>query len=256
MDDASDNILEVGFVDKNIGNKGSISVSYTSAQQRFYQELEAAVRENYQDLQKIVGMTSVKLPKWYLIIKRSMDVFIGIMGLIMLSPLFLIVAALIKIDSRGPVFFSQERVGKNGRLFKIYKFRTMVIDAEKTTGPIWAVENDPRLTFIGRFLRDNKIDELPQLVNFVKGEMSMVGPRPERPFFVNHFIKRIPGYARRLEVTPGLTGLAQLKNGYDRSAVDVINKLEFDITYIKNMKLSTDLRILSETFIGAFLGKL
>jgi len=255
MDNTSDSIREGGAIDELISGTGKIFVSYTPAQQRFYQELEAAVRRHSRYLRKVAGMASVELPIWYLVAKRSMDIFVSAAGLILLSPLFLVVAALIKIDSRGPVFFSQERVGKGGKLFKMHKFRTMVADAEKKTGPVWAAESDPRVTFIGRFLRKSKIDELPQLVNLIKGEMSMVGPRPERPFFVEQFANIIPGYTRRLDVTPGLTGPAQLRNGYDRYAIDVIKKLRFDVTYIKKMGLSMDLRLLAETFVSVLKGK-
>lgn len=255
MDNTSDGIREAGAIDGRISDIGRISTSYTPAQQRFYQELEAVVRKHSRYLQKVAEMASVELPRWYLVAKRSMDIFVSTVGLILLSPLLLVVAALVKIDSRGPVFFSQERVGKGGKLFKMHKFRTMVADAEKRTGPVWAAESDPRVTFIGRFLRKSKIDELPQLVNLMKGEMSMVGPRPERPFFVDQFAKVIPGYTRRLEVTPGLTGPAQLRNGYDRYAIDVIRKLRFDVTYMKKMSLSMDLRLLAETFVAVLMGR-
>jgi lipopolysaccharide/colanic/teichoic acid biosynthesis glycosyltransferase len=234
---------------------GALASAKAIVQQSFYEELEAAVRKHIRYLREVAEMQDIKLPKWYLVVKRSMDIFVGIVGLILLSPLFLVVAALIKIDSRGPVFFGQERVGKNGKLFKMYKFRTMVVDAEKRTGPVWAVDNDPRITFTGKIMRRSKIDELPQLVNLIKGEMSMVGPRPERPFFVNQFMEIIPGYARRLEVPPGLTGAAQLRNGYDRHPADVIRKLRFDVTYMKKMSLSMDLRLLAETFGAIFTGK-
>lgn len=244
----------------NLYTNDKISISYTQActpaQQRFYQELEALVRKHLRYLQEVAEMASMEPPRWYLIVKRSMDTFAGILGLILLAPLFFAVAALIKIDSRGPVFFSQERVGKNGKIFKIYKFRSMVADAEDKTGPVWATENDPRTTFIGRFLRKSKIDELPQLVNLVKGEMSMVGPRPERPFFVDQFTKYIPGYARRLEVLPGLTGPAQLRNSYDSHAIDVVRKLRFDVTYMKKMSLSMDLGLLAETFVAMLMGRI
>jgi len=255
MDNTSDNIRETGAIEEYIGDMSMISVSYTPAQQRFYWELEAAVRKHSRYLRGVAEMASVELPRWYLVAKKSMDIFVATVGLILLSPLFLIVAALIKIDSRGPVFFSQERVGKGGKLFRMYKFRTMVADAEKKTGPVWASENDPRLTFIGRFLRKSKIDELPQLVNLIKGDMTMVGPRPERPFFVQQFAGIIPGYTRRLDVTPGLTGPAQLRNGYDRYAIDVIKKLRFDVTYMKRMSLSTDLGLLAETFVAVLKGR-
>ena len=255
MDSTGKSIWEAGVIDGYISDMGEVPVSYTPAQQKFYQELEAAVRKHSRYLQKVAEMASIELPRWYLVAKKSMDIFVATVGLILLSPLLLVVVALIKIDSRGPVFFSQERVGKGGKLFKMYKFRTMVAGAEKKTGPVWAAESDPRVTFIGRFLRKSKIDELPQLVNLIKGEMSMVGPRPERPFFVDQFAKAIPGYTRRLEVTPGLTGPAQLRNGYDRYAVDVIKKLRLDVTYVKKMSLSMDLGLLAETFVAVLKGR-
>ncbi len=250
---------KAGVVDEHNGyanNGGESSDFYTPARQKFHQDLDNAVREHYQHLREIAEMPQVKLPGRYLAVKRSMDILVGTLGLILLSPVFLVAAILIKIDSRGTVFFKQERVGKDGKLFMMYKFRTMVADAEKKTGPAWATENDPRLTFIGKFLRKSKLDEFPQFINLIKGDMTMVGPRPERPFFVNHFIERIPGYARRLDVTAGITGLAQLRNGYDKDATDVIYKLEYDVDYIKNMKLSMDLRLLAETFISILISRL
>jgi lipopolysaccharide/colanic/teichoic acid biosynthesis glycosyltransferase len=197
-----------------------------------------------------------ELPKWYSIAKRSMDIFVGIVGLAIVSPLFLFVPIFIKTDSSGSVFFNQERVGKNRKSFRIHKFRTMVKDAEKN-GPSWSPdpERDPRVTLVGKFLRKSKIDEFPQFFNLIKGEMTLVGPRPERPPFVNCFIRNIPGYGRRLEVTPGITGLAQLRTGYDRNAMDVINKLMLDVDYIKNRSLSMDLKILAETSISVLMGK-
>jgi lipopolysaccharide/colanic/teichoic acid biosynthesis glycosyltransferase len=244
------------FVDKENNQKDTILDSYNPRQIKLYTDLQDAVKHHHQYLHKVEEMRNIDLPRWYLITKRFMDVFVAILGILLLSPLFLIVALLIKIDSKGPVLYGQDRVGKNGKLFKIYKFRTMRIDAEKQTGPVWATENDPRITFIGRILRDSKIDEFPQFVNLIKGEMSMVGPRPERPFFVEQFTKTIPGYSRRLDVTPGLTGPAQLRNGYNTSAMSVIKKLRYDIYYVKRMDLSMDLGLLAETFVSLFKGKL
>lgn len=236
--------------------KYMIPNSSNSAQTQLYMELHDVIRKHYQYLHRVEEMQNVNLPRWYLIIKRFMDISVAISGMVLLSPIFLIVALLIKLDSQGPVFYGQVRVGKNGKLFKMYKFRTMSVDAEKKTGPVWAVENDPRITFIGRILRKTKIDEFPQFVNLIKGEMSMVGPRPERPFFVEHFSEIMPGYSRRLDVTPGLTGPAQLRNGYDTCAMSIIRKLRYDITYVKRMSLSMDLGLLAETFISVFRGKL
>ena len=236
-------------------NGGEVEFSHSPAQQNFHQELEAVIEKHSVYLWEVMNMPEVKLPTWYLVIKRSMDILVGTLGLILLSPLFLVVAIMIKFDSSGPIFFSQVRVGKKGKLFKIHKFRTMVIDAEEKTGPVWAIENDPRLTYIGKFLRKSKIDEFPQFMNLILGNMTMVGPRPERPFFVDHFIREIPGYIRRLDISPGITGAAQLRNGYDRSAVDIIKKLRFDITYMKKMGLYMDIGILKETFLSVLRGK-
>ncbi len=222
----------------------------------FYQELDQVIEKHIRYLKEVESMEEVKAKKSYLLIKRATDLFVGVFGLILLSPVFLVVALLIKLDSSGPIFFVQERVGKKGKPFKIYKFRTMVKNAEEKTGPIWATDNDPRLTFIGKKLRDTKIDEFPQLINLVKGDMSMVGPRPERACFVNEFAKRIPGYLHRLDVKPGITGIAQVRNGYDRDPVKLIRKLRFEITYIKKMCLRLDLKILIETFVRAIKGKL
>ncbi|MGQ9609406.1 MAG: sugar transferase [bacterium] len=201
-------------------------------------------------------MESIKLSKYYLYVKRIIDIIVGLFGLILFSPLILVVAILIKLDSKGPVFFSQERVGKNGKIFKIYKFRTMKKDAEEKTGPTWATDDDPRTTYIGKKLRKTKIDEIPQFVNLLKGDMSLVGPRPERPCFVDKFKKYIPGYERRLDVLPGITGLAQLRNGYDKDAPRLIRKLRFEITYIKKMSLSMDIKLIIETIVCAIKGKL
>jgi len=244
------------LIEGNNKYNGRTSSSCTTLQQKLYQEMEDIVRKRSRYLHEVENMPSIEISRWYLLVKRSMDIFVGLLGLIILSPLFIIVSIMIKIDSRGPIIYSQERVGKKNTLFKMYKFRTMVDGAEGKTGPVWATDNDPRLTYIGRFLRNSKIDEIPQFINLIKGDMTMIGPRPERPFFVDKFTILIPGYNRRLEVTPGITGLAQLRNGYDHCALDVIRKLRWDITYIKKMDLSLDLKLLFETFISGITGKL
>jgi lipopolysaccharide/colanic/teichoic acid biosynthesis glycosyltransferase len=190
-----------------------------------------------------------------LVAKRCFDIFAAIIALILLSPLFLVVAILIKLDSKGPVFFCQERVGKKGRIFRMYKFRTMVQDAERKTGPVWAKKDDPRLTVVGRVLRKTKIDEFPQFFNIIKGDMSLVGPRPERPCFVKRFAEIVPGYERRHDVIPGCTGLAQLRNGYDSTPGDIYRKLRYDVTYINKMSMAIDFRLLTETFLSVLVGK-
>jgi exopolysaccharide biosynthesis polyprenyl glycosylphosphotransferase len=181
---------------------------------------------------------------WERFIKRTMDLVVASLALVALGPVALVVACAVRATSRGPIVFRQVRVGQHGRHFKILKFRTMVEDAEKTTGPVLAGPGDPRITPIGRFLRKTRLDEIPQLINVVRGEMSLVGPRPERPHFVEQFCERYPFYRERLVVKPGLTGLAQVNGGYDTSPE---NKLKYDLAYIYNKSIWLDLRILAET---------
>ena len=164
-------------------------------------------------------------------------------------------AIAIKLDSRGTVLYSQERVGYGGKTFRIYKFRTMVQDAEKQTGPTWASKSDPRITRVGQFLRKTRIDEIPQLLNVLAGNMSVIGPRPERPYFVEKFKENIPMYGNRLKVKPGLTGLAQVESGYDESEEDVKRKLSYDITYIQKQNILLDLKIMFKTIWVVLTGK-
>jgi exopolysaccharide biosynthesis polyprenyl glycosylphosphotransferase len=195
----------------------------------------------------LIGMIVSFIRRAYIMAKRVFDVIISVIAIIILSPLFLITAILIKLTSRGPVIFTQIRVGKDGEPFKIYKFRTMRTDAEKASGPIWASENDPRLIPIGRFLRKAHIDEIPQFFNVLKGEMSFIGPRPERPIFVEKFKKEISDYELRLQVKPGITGLAQVWHRYDETIADVRKKIKYDVLYIKRLCLWTDLLICLRT---------
>jgi len=240
---------------KDLSQEERPPVFYSSIDERFYHDLEIVVRKHYSYLRRVEIIPPVQISTPYLIAKRCLDIFAAIIGLILLSPLFLVVAILIKLDSKGPVSFSQERVGKNGRIFRIHKFRTMVQDAERKTGPIWSRKDDPRVTLVGRVLRKSKIDELPQLVNILKGDMSLVGPRPERHCFVQRFIEIMPGYERRHDVIPGITGLAQLRNGYDSTPNDIYRKLRYDVTYIKKMGMTIDLRLLTETFLSVLVGR-
>lgn len=182
-----------------------------------------------------------------LFIKNSMDFLLSLVGLVVFLPVGLLIALLIKIESPGPVFYLQERVGLNGKTFKIMKFRSMVADAEKGTPPKWATEDDPRITRIGRFLRKTRLDEAPQLINILKGEMSFVGPRPERPYFVSELEISIPFYSQRHVTKPGLSGWAQIRYRYGATIEDAIKKLEYDLYYIKNLSIFLDLMILLET---------
>lgn len=178
------------------------------------------------------------------VVKRLEDLLLaGVAALIGLT-IFPPVAIAVWRSSPGPIFYRQERVGRNGRRFSIYKFRTMVADAERLTGPVLATENDPRITAVGRFLRATRLDELPQIINILRGEMSFVGPRPERPVFVEEFSARLPAYRCRLAVKPGLTGLAQVNGRYSTDAVD---KLRYDLYYIRNYSPLLDLRIILQT---------
>jgi exopolysaccharide biosynthesis polyprenyl glycosylphosphotransferase len=186
--------------------------------------------------------------------KRFIDLFIAVFLLILLLPLLLMIALLIKLTSEGPVFYTQTRVGKNSRIFKMYKFRSMTKDAEEY-GPEWAGEQDPRITKIGRVIRKLYLDEVPQMINVLKNEMSIVGPRPERPHFVEILKNEIPYYYKRLSVKPGITGWAQIKHKYDSSLDDVREKLKYDFYYIENMSLKMDFKIMINTFLVIILMK-
>jgi len=191
----------------------------------------------------------------YLLFKRIFDFIISGIGLLFLFPLFLIITFLIKVDSSGPVFFKQERVGENGKIFKIWKFRTMREDAEAQTGPVWAQEDDPRITRIGRFLRKSHLDELPQLINVFKGEMSLIGPRPERPELYKKIIQTIPRFPERLKIKPGITGLAQVRYQYGASLKDAARKLKYDLLYIKRKCWLLDFQIILWTINRILTGE-
>ncbi|MEP6886694.1 MAG: exopolysaccharide biosynthesis polyprenyl glycosylphosphotransferase [Nitrospirales bacterium] len=173
-------------------------------------------------------------------VKRGVDVLLALLALLVTIPLFILLPILVKLSSRGPVFYRQERVGWQGRRFTILKFRSMRMDAEEPGGAIWAEEHDPRVTAIGRFMRRYRIDELPQLMNVLRGDMSMVGPRPERPEFIGRLSRDVPYYAYRLAVKPGITGWAQVKFRYGATVQDAAEKLQYDLYYIKHMSVRLD----------------
>ena len=218
-----------------------------------------------------------------LALRRSGDVLVSATAMVLLTPLWLLVAGLIKLTSPGPILYCQTRVGQNrrwtdrrsfpteagpqdrrrnerrssaayGKPFTIFKFRTMVVNAEEY-GPQWSSRNDPRITRTGRFLRLTRIDETPQFFNVLRGDMSLIGPRPERPYFVNQFAENIPGYAQRLRVPPGITGQAQISLDYDSSIDDVKKKLEQDLEYVEKRSFWQDLRILCRTVLVVVSGK-
>jgi lipopolysaccharide/colanic/teichoic acid biosynthesis glycosyltransferase len=214
--------------------------------------------------------------------KRVLDVVFSVIALVLLSPVMLVAALAVKLTSQGPVIFSQERIGINrrsedrrrsrrylgperrnndrrespnyGKPFKMYKFRTMVANAEKGT-PVWAKKNDSRITPVGAFLRRTRIDELPQFVNVLKGHMSIVGPRPERAYFIAEIEKELPEFQQRLRTKPGITGLAQVEHGYANTVDEMHVKLDFDLQYIQDLKPQLELKILFKTVSVVFTGK-
>jgi lipopolysaccharide/colanic/teichoic acid biosynthesis glycosyltransferase len=192
---------------------------------------------------------------WRLILKRDVDIILAALAILATSPVLLVVALAVKLDSKGPVIYAQERLGRFGEPFKILKFRTMRVDAE-ASGPMWSTgDQDPRLTRLGGFLRKSHLDELPQLFNVLVGHMSLVGPRPERPCFVGDLNRFVPGYDQRLLIKPGITGLAQVHYHYDQSIADVKRKLRFDLLYIRRMCLALDVRILFWTMFVVATGR-
>jgi sugar transferase (PEP-CTERM system associated) len=209
-------------------------------------------------LEKISGKIEVEnlYPSWlvfgegfrrstaFIMVRRAVSIVISLIGLILALPLFPLMMLAIRLDSRGPVFYTQTRVGKAGHIFKVVKFRTMRQDAEAVSGPKWAGDNDPRVTRVGKFLRSSRLDEIPQLWCVLKGDMAFVGPRPERPEFIEWLSKEIPYYGVRHMVRPGLTGWAQVKYKYGSTVEDSREKLQYDLFYIKNASIGLDLLIM------------
>jgi sugar transferase (PEP-CTERM system associated) len=181
------------------------------------------------------------------VLKRILDLVVSIVGLILASPLMALTALAIRLDSKGPIFYSQTRVGRMGKEFDVLKFRSMRQDAEQDGVAQWAAKDDPRTTRLGKFLRKFRLDELPQLINVIRGEMSFVGPRPERPEFVERLREAIPYYDQRHTVRPGITGWAQVEYVYGASTEDAFRKLEYDLFYLKNMSIAFDLAIILKT---------
>lgn len=188
-------------------------------------------------------------------IKRALDVIVALVAMVLCLPLMVVVAIAIKLTSRGPVFYQQERVGQHGKAFTIFKFRSMREDAETRTGAVWATQGDARVTAVGRLLRRFRLDELPQLWNVIRADMSLVGPRPERPVFVKQLIEQIPFYGQRHVAKPGLTGWAQVRYTYGATVEDAMEKLQYDLFYLKNMSLALDLYIMLKTAKTVLLGR-
>jgi exopolysaccharide biosynthesis polyprenyl glycosylphosphotransferase len=208
-------------------------------------------------IQEIAGLPLIEvdpypLSGWYGFAKRTMDIIASGIGLLLAIPIMLIVIPIVKMDSPGPVFYTQKRLGKGNKIFQLSKFRTMRQDAEKNTGAVWAQANDPRITRVGKFMRKTRLDEIPQLFNVLKGDMSLIGPRPERPELMEKFTLTSPHFHRRLAIRPGLTGLAQIQGRYD---LDIDSKLRYDLAYIYNVNLLLDVKILLATVKVVFTGK-
>lgn len=194
------------------------------------------------------------MPYWQKFIKRGMDIFCSTIALIILSPIFILIAFAVKLNSRGPIFFTQERIGLRGIPFKIIKFRSMRADAEKS-GPQLSSDNDDRRTSVGVFLRQTRLDELPQFINVLLGQMSLVGPRPERQFFIDQIIEKSPIYKRLHRVKPGITSWGQIKYGYAEDVSEMIDRMKFDILYLENMSLGLDIKIMFNTVLIMIQGR-
>jgi sugar transferase (PEP-CTERM system associated) len=192
--------------------------------------------------------------RWTRFLKRAIDLTLAFLGFVLSAPLTLLTALAVYLDSDGPILYCQERVGEHGRTFTLYKFRSMRVDAETGT-PMWAKDQDDRVTRVGRFIRIARLDELPQFWNVIRGDMSFVGPRPERPFFVEQLAGEIPYYRQRHAVKPGLTGWAQIKYQYGSSVEDAIEKLRYDLYYIKHLSIALDLSIVFDTVKVILFGK-
>ncbi|NLT02278.1 MAG: sugar transferase, partial [Bacteroidales bacterium] len=202
----------------------------------------------------MVNLTPAFMPYWQQTLKRVFDKTAALLCLLLLSPVFLYLIWRVKRDTLGPVLFKQERIGKNGKPFMIYKFRTMFVDAEKD-GPRLSCKEDPRVTPFGRLMRRYRLDELPQFVNVLKGDMSLVGPRPERQYFVDKIIEKAPHYYLTQSVLPGITSWGMVKFGYANSVDKMIDRLAYDMLYLENQSLLIDLKILLFTLKPLFKGK-
>lgn len=222
---------------------------------RVYDMLTGAARIGQLDRPSLIRITDYHMTDAELCIKRAFDIVASALGLILLSPLFALIALQVKLSSRGPVFYSQERIGLYGLPFRIYKFRTMIDHAEEAGLPQLTHDNDPRITKVGHWLRKYRLDELPQLWNILRGDMSIVGPRPERPFFIEQIMKEAPYYCLLYKVRPGLTSWGPIRVGYTDTTEKMIERLNCDIVYVENMSLLLDLKILFFTTDVIIRGK-
>lgn len=218
-----------------------------------YDILSGSVKLNSVYGVPLIRINQGNMPLWQFALKRLIDMVCSIFALIVLSPLIVIIAIAIKYSSRGPVFFSQQRIGRYGQPFRIYKFRSMIVNAE-AEGPKLSSENDTRVTGVGRILRKSRMDEIPQFFNVLMGEMSLVGPRPEREFFIQQIMEKAPHYRHLHRVRPGITSWGQVKFGYAENVDQMIQRLKYDILYIENMSLAMDIKILFYTILIVLKG--
>ena len=196
----------------------------------------------------LIEISHELIPAWQEAVKQSMDIVISLIALILTLPLNLILALAIKIGTPGPIFYTQERIGKYGKPFNLFKFRTMYHESEEY-GPSLSSKNDPRITGIGRFMRKFRIDEIPNFMNVLLGDMSLVGPRPERKFFIDQILIKAPYYIHLQKIKPGITSWGQVKYGYAENVEQMIERLSFDLIYIENMSLYADMKILTYTIL-------
>ncbi len=221
----------------------------------FYERIAGKLRVDWLKPSTLIFSEGFNRMNLIRIAKRLSDILFSVIGLIVSSPIFLVIPLMIKLTSKGPVFYRQERVGEKGRPFMVMKFRSMREDAEIASGPVWAQEDDPRVTPLGKIMRALRIDEIPQMLNVLKGEMSFVGPRPERELFVKQLREKIPYYDLRFTVKPGLTGWAQVKYRYGATEQDALEKLQYDLYYIKHLSPLFDFTIVIDTIRVVLLGK-
>lgn len=224
------------------------------APSELYDKLKSITKVNTLFMSPLIVVLHESMPLWQQNLKQILDIVISCIVLIICLPIFLIVIMVIKLTSAGPVIYRQERIGRHGRPFTLFKFRSMYMDAEKN-GPLLSKQNDERMTPFGRFLRRTKLDELPNFINVVKGDMAIVGPRPEREYYIDQIIQKAPQYLRLLKLKPGITSMGQIKFGYAGNVEEMIQRLRYDIIYLENMSLFQDLKVIYYTFITVLKGR-